>query len=90
MPFVFAVWAMKKSLDESLKNELNGIIKQSLEKSELDFVADARLHGKEIGWSEEETRQYLEGFNFHLGEREREAMFEFRKLVEEIEIVTIK
>jgi aminodeoxyfutalosine synthase len=90
MPFVFAVWAMKKSLDETLKNELNDIIKQSLQKSELDFVADARLHGKEIGWSEEETRQYLEGFNFHLGEREREAMFEFRRLVEEIEFVKLK
>ncbi|MBI3195884.1 MAG: aminofutalosine synthase MqnE [Ignavibacteriae bacterium] len=90
MPFVFAVWAMKKSLDESLKNALKEIITHSLEKSEIDFVADARLHGNEIGWSEEETRQYLEGFNFHLGEREMEAMMEFRSLVLDIETVTVR
>ncbi len=90
LPFVFAVWAVKKSLDESVKNELKEIIERSLSKSELDFVSVAGLHGKQIGWSEQETREYLEGFNFRLGEREREAMREFRALVEEVENVTIK
>ncbi len=86
LPFVFAVWAVKKTLDESAKEELKEIIERSLSKSELDFVSVAGLHGKEIGWSEHETREYLEGFNFRLGEREREAMQEFRMLVEEVEV----
>jgi chorismate dehydratase len=88
--FVFAVWAVKKSLDDGLKKELKEIIENSLEKSERDFVAVAGLHGKRIGWTEQETGDYLEGFNFRLGEREREAMREFKWLVEEVEAVTIK
>ncbi|TAK61622.1 MAG: aminofutalosine synthase MqnE [Bacteroidetes bacterium] len=90
LPFVFAVWAVKKTLDDATKNELKEIIERSLEKSELDFVAVAGLHGKELGWSAQETKEYLEGFNFRLGEREREAMQEFRTLVEEVETVSIK
>jgi predicted solute-binding protein len=46
------------------------------------------LHGRMLGLTDHETQEYLEGFNYRLGEREREAMIVFRKLVSEIEMVT--
>ncbi len=90
LPFVFAVWAVKKSLPEETKKELHQILESSLEKGEEDFEKIGWLHGKQIGLSGKEVVEYLEGFNYHLGEREREAMKEFRKLVEELESISIK
>lgn len=80
LPFVFAVWAMKKSLPEERKTELKEMIAYSLDKTAGDFVAVAGLHGKSVGLTDAETQEYLAGFNFNLGEREREGMMKFREL----------
>lgn len=82
LPFVFAVWAMKKSLEDKTKQELKAIITDSLDKSSGDFVAAAGLHGKEIGLTNSETQEYLTGFNYQLGEREKEAMRRFAEFVD--------
>ncbi|MEE9225208.1 MAG: aminofutalosine synthase MqnE [Bacteroidota bacterium] len=132
LPFVFAVWAVKKSLPAETKVELAQIIETSLAKAEEDFFAEGRrsdiivseqrsdlhfadrrsainaagnfvsaqalegeqgrnrtlwLNGKQVGLSPAEVIEYLEGFNYHLGERERKAMRVFRRLVEEVESV---
>lgn len=84
LPFVFAVWAMKKSLPEASKSELKNILSRSLEQSEENFAAVGDMHGKQLGLTTEETVDYLAGFNYKLGEREREAMAKFRELVREI------
>lgn len=86
LPFVFAVWAMKKSLPEETKIELREILARSVEDSEEDFVAIAGIHGRSIGLTDHETQDYLAGFNYRLGDRERSAMEMFRGLQEEIEI----
>ncbi len=85
LPFVFAVWAMKRSLAAGAKEELRSMLSESVEKCEQDFVSFAGMHGRRIGFSDEETQEYLEGFNYRLGEREQEAMHKFREMVEEIE-----
>lgn len=106
LPFVFAVWAVKRSLSETTRAELAQIIKASLQRAEEDFFheppspdrpsAEAGLpperrnrtlwlHGKQVGLSAEEVVEYLEGFNYHIGEREKEAMRIFRGLVGELE-----
>ena len=84
-PFVFAVWAMRKALSAESKETLRTMIGQALEKSESDFIAVAGLHGKSIGLNDKETREFLEGFSYRLGEREKESMRIFRRLEEEIE-----
>jgi aminodeoxyfutalosine synthase len=81
LPFVFAVWAVRKSLPEKRKQELEKLISVSLEKSEEDFVSVAGLHGRLLGLTDSETQEYLAGFNYRLGEREREAMTAFRQLL---------
>jgi len=86
MPFVFAVWAVRKSLPEEQKKEIALLIENSLEKSENHFSEIGELHGSRIGLNPDEVKEYLEGFNFRLGEREREAMKEFRRLIREISL----
>jgi chorismate dehydratase len=85
LPFVFAVWAMKKSLPDATKYELKSIVSTSLDKSVENFVAVGGLHGRSVGLSDDETQEYLVGFNYHLGEREKEAMNSFKNLIEETE-----
>jgi chorismate dehydratase len=87
LPFVFAVWAVKRSLPEETKKELAGIIGRSLSSGETRYGEIGRFHGRQIGLSTEEVEGYLEGFNFRLGERERQAMREFRTLTEDISII---
>ncbi len=90
LPFVFAVWAMKKSLSDSTKTELKNILATSLAKSEEQFASLGELHGRQINLAAEETRDYLAGFNYKLGEREREAMVKFRELTAEVESVNVQ
>ncbi|HYQ87731.1 MAG TPA: aminofutalosine synthase MqnE [Bacteroidota bacterium] len=85
MPFVFAVWAVKKSLGEDAKKELRSLIEHSLTLS-LDQLGEiGELQGKQIGLTRGDVEEYLGGFSYQLGDRERTAMQEFRKLVEEKE-----
>ncbi|HEX7573488.1 MAG TPA: MqnA/MqnD/SBP family protein, partial [Bacteroidota bacterium] len=81
LPFVFAVWALRRSLPPGVKKELSGLLEQSLESVGGDFVSVAGPHGRRIGLTDAETQEYLSGFNYSLGEREREAIAVFRRLV---------
>ena len=88
MPFVFAVWAVEKRLPAGVKRDLNNVIERSLAESVNRFAEIGLLAGKRIGLTTAEVEEYLEGFNFTLGEREREAMGQFRKLVAESALTT--
>ena len=84
MPFVFAVWAMKKHSSPGTREALERSIRDSLANSEGRYRAIGELHGRELGLDPAEVEEYLEGFNYTLGDREREAMREFRKLTAEV------
>jgi aminodeoxyfutalosine synthase len=87
LPFVFAVWAQKRSLPEADKRTLGEILGTSLASCEGDFIPAAGAHGRRIGLTDAETQEYLEGFNYRLGEREKEAMKVFQSLLSEIELL---
>ncbi|MBA4313448.1 MAG: aminofutalosine synthase MqnE [Chlorobiaceae bacterium] len=86
LPFVFAVWACKNSLSDIRKEKLKDMISAALNKSEDEYGEIGNMQGRQIGLNLSETKEYLEGFNYRLGERERETMSMFRKLVNEINI----
>lgn len=88
MPFVFAVWAHKKSLSTEKSAELQEIIQQSLEKGIRTLDSIGTVHGQSITLTQSETTEYLEGFNYRLGERERAAMNIFKKFIEEVEVIS--
>jgi len=85
LPFVFAVWAVRSSVAESDKKDLAGMISDSLESVGGDFVPVGGAHGRRLGLTDAETQEYLAGFNFTLGDREKEAMYLFRRLFLEVE-----
>ncbi|HUN67082.1 MAG TPA: aminofutalosine synthase MqnE [Bacteroidota bacterium] len=83
LPFVFAVWAVNKQLSAAKQEEFGIMIEQSLSRNEGRFGEIGALHGKRIGLTIADIEQYLEGFNFRLGEREREAITLFKKYQKE-------
>ncbi|MEK6570664.1 MAG: MqnA/MqnD/SBP family protein, partial [Bacteroidota bacterium] len=85
LPFVFAVWAVRKSVPDTDKQTLREALERSLVLAEEDFEKIGVAHGKEIGLTGSEVVEYLGGFNFRVGEREREAMRVFHQFVEELE-----
>jgi len=86
LPFVFAVWAIKKSMPVKSRMSLTQSLDNAISTAEMDFERAASLHGMRIGLSSPEVAEYLEGFNYRLGEREREAIRVFRQYVQEIEM----
>ncbi len=116
LPFVFAVWAVRRSLPAEAKLELAQMIETSLASAEEAFFGGGQrsgaemktqvkskgprmlqrdddekrallLQGEQVGLSPAEVIEYLEGFNYRLGEREQEGMRVFRRLVQELELV---
>jgi aminodeoxyfutalosine synthase len=87
LPFVFAIWAVQKSMPSHQKEELIGIIQQSLARAEDNYAAMGKSHAKRINFSVEDSVEYLEGFNFRVGERERLAIEVFEDLLQEFESI---
>jgi aminodeoxyfutalosine synthase len=79
LPFVFAVWAVQRELSAERKRLLTESIGAALEAGRVDFVKIAGAHGRRIGLTDRETHDFLAGFNFHLGEREWDAIRLFRE-----------
>jgi aminodeoxyfutalosine synthase len=86
LPFVFAVWAVKKSLEDSLRRELGQIIDFSLASSENMLEIVGEVHGKRIGLTAEEAGEYLRCFTYNLGERELKAIELFESLLLTVEV----
>jgi aminodeoxyfutalosine synthase len=85
LPFVFAVWARRRDLAPEAKKELDELLARSLALSSRDFAAVGSAHGRRIGMTPAEVADYLGAFTFVLGEREKEAIEAFRRLVGELE-----
>ena len=86
LPFVFAVWAVKKSVPPDRQAELSSIIAASLDRGEEDLRTVSLVHAKSLGLASDEAVEYLEGFNYRLGEREREAIQAFESLLSAIDV----
>ena len=87
LPFVFALWAVQKSMPAQQRDELLGIIQQSLASAEEDYAAVGQAHAKRINLTIDESVEYLEGFNYRVGERERISIELFQGLLQELESI---
>ncbi|MBN1397822.1 MAG: aminofutalosine synthase MqnE [Bacteroidetes bacterium] len=85
LPFVFAIWAVKKTMQDDKKQELKNIINESLSRAEGNYSSVGKLHAKRINLTKEESAEYLAGFNFRVGAREKAAIAEFHELLVEID-----
>jgi chorismate dehydratase len=84
MPFVFAVWAVSKNASPDVRASLEATIRGSLSKTDGRYRDIGELHGRTLKLPPEYVEEYLEGFNYTLGDREKEAMREFRKLTAQV------
>jgi predicted solute-binding protein len=69
---------------------LKTLIATSLEKAEADFSAVSLLHAKRLGLQIDEAVEYLEGFNYRIGERERQAIEVFEHFMSTIEVPQVE
>ncbi len=86
LPFVFAVWAVKRTISEEEKAELKSIINTSLEKAEEDYGRVSVPHATRLGLKVDEAVEYLEGFNYRIGEREWQAIEVFDSLLSAVQV----
>jgi chorismate dehydratase len=79
MPFVFAVWAVRKSVPEHLKQEIETALERSIRETKGQYAIVGREHAKRLGLTREDLDNYLGAFTFELGASEKSAIDEFLK-----------
>jgi len=80
LSFVYAVWAVRASLDSGLKADLGAFLESSLAAGLADLPAVARQQTG-AGWTPEETEAYLRRFHYRLGPEDLQGMERFEVLL---------
>ena len=82
LPFVFALWAIRRSLPENVKSSFADLLDRSFTvgMSQIDDIA-VECEG-ELG-SRTELAAYLRNFHYRLGPEEMEGLAHFRRLMQE-------
>ena len=80
--FVYAVWAVRRALDDGIRTDLGQFLEASLAAGLADLPAVARQQ-TEPGWSPEETEAYLRRFHYRLGPEDLRGMERFEQLLSE-------
>jgi chorismate dehydratase len=83
LPFVFARWVIRKTIDPRMAAYLAELLQRSLEANLARIDAIARQRA-DLGMTEAEIREYLDGLSFVMGEKELESIERFRKLLKEV------
>jgi chorismate dehydratase len=86
LPFVFALWTIRRSLPENVKQRFSELLLRSFEvgMSQVDEIA-AEFAG-ELGRAED-LASYLRNFHYRLGPEEMRGLEEFRRLVLERDLL---
>jgi chorismate dehydratase len=89
LPFVFAVWALRKGTDAQKKQALITQLEQAALDASQRHPSFGAWHGKRLGLTPAEVQAYFDGFAYRLGKKEKEAMEKFRGLLAEMEAVVV-
>lgn len=81
LPFVFALWAIRKSIPERQKRQFRDLLERSFQEGMQQIDAIAARFAPELG-RVEDLAGYLRNFHYRLGEPEMRGLDEFRRLVE--------
>jgi chorismate dehydratase len=84
--FVYAVWAVRKGLEEGLKAELGRFLEASLAAG-LASLSDVAREQTEPGWSAAEMEAYLRRFHYRLGPEDLAGLNHFEALLEEHDLI---
>ena len=86
LSFVYAVWAVRASLDAAVKADMGAFLEASLAAGLADLPAVARQQTGP-GWTAEETEAYLRRFHYRLGPEDLRGMGRFDELLREHRLV---
>ena len=87
MSFVYAVWAVRRSLDESVKKDLGEFLESSLT-SGLANLPEVARQQTAPGWSTAEMEAYLRRFHYRLGPEDLAGLERFQALLEQNGLIT--
>ncbi len=82
LPFVFALWTIRRSLPLDVKQEFASLLERSFTQGMTQIDAIAEANAGELGQSEA-LASYLRNFHYRLGETELAGLEEFRRLTRE-------
>lgn len=84
LPFVFAVWAVKKDLSEQKIKALDELLNDALNKFFSQNSQIEQFYNVKIGFSNEEIMEYLNNIVYRLGEKELEAIRVFKEYYQKL------
>lgn len=88
LPFVFARWMARKSLDPDDKLRLSRFLDRNLRAGLSSAAEAAARSGRVPGWDAARALDYLRAFEFRLGGPERKAIALFRTLKDDLAAAT--
>lgn len=86
MSFVYAVWAVRTTLDPALKAELGAFLESSLAAG-LASLPEVARQQTEPGWSPAEMEAYLRRFHYRLGPEDLAGLERFEQLLHEHDLI---
>lgn len=84
LPFVFAVWAVKKDLAQQKIDALDELLNDALNKFFSTETVIEEFYNAKIGLSRDEIKDYLNNIVYRLGENELKAIEIFRELYQKL------
>ena len=86
LPFVFALWVIRRDVPESAKEDFAHLLDRSFAKGMAEIDAIAARHEGGMG-SRRELASYLRNFHYRLGDEEMKGLAEFRRLALEHDLL---
>ena len=82
LPFVFAIWVVRKGVPARAKHDLMRLLDASLEANLADPAPIARRRTAQLGMPEAEIIKYLRGLRYRLNDHDRYGMIRFKELLD--------
>lgn len=82
LPFVYAVWTVRRALDPTLKAELGRFLEASLAAG-LASLPEVARQQTDPGWTPADTEAYLRRFRYRLGPEDLAGLRRFEELLRE-------
>jgi chorismate dehydratase len=80
LPFVYALWAVRKALEGPVKAELGAFLDASLAAG-LTSLPDVARQQADVGWTAAEMEAYLRRFHYRLGPEDLKGLERFEELL---------
>ncbi len=82
LPFVFAIWVVRKEAPARAKQELIRLLDTSLKANLADLAPIARRRTAQLGMPEAEIIRYLRSLRYRLNDYDRYGMIRFKELLD--------